>query len=82
MRKKIVLVSLLQLSDICFLKKKTNKLIFLKNNNLKKKLLKPNLPWTSEFGSPELLHPFPTIIIFACEFLQKGSLVLVRIQEP
>jgi hypothetical protein len=55
----IIPISLLQPSVLCFLekKKKKNKSTNLKkNNNLRKKLLKSNLPQTSELSYPQVSH--------------------------
>ena len=60
--------------------KKTSQQI--KKNNLRKKLLKSNLPWTSELGYPWAITPLPDDPCFSCEFQQKAPSVLDSVQEP
>jgi len=55
-------------------KKQLNK--FKKNNNLRKKLLKSNLPWTFELSYPRVIAYFSNNPHFACEFQQKSSIGL------
>jgi len=69
----------MQLGDICFLRKISK--LKNNNNNLRKELLKSNLPQTSSSIIHKLLHLFPAVL-FVHEFQEKAPSVVDCIQAP
>jgi hypothetical protein len=71
------------LGVICFLKRKRNLWTNFKkkNNNLRKNCWNTTYHKTFKLDYPQVVAPLPDSPHFACEFLQKASLILDRIQK-